>query len=168
MRKFLPDIRTITRLALLLALTLAIQAFRLPTVVTGPLVNFMLILTTILTGTIGGVFVGFITPWIALLAGILAAPLAPAVPFIMAGNAVYCLIFGLLKKTKTGMWLAVLPASVVKFCVIGGAASYLLELPAPLTQVLLFPQLINALIGGAAAAAVGFYLLRILNTASVQ
>ena len=30
MRKFLPDIRTITRLALLLALTLAIQAFRLP------------------------------------------------------------------------------------------------------------------------------------------
>lgn len=168
MPKFLPDIRTLTRLALLLALTLAIQAFRLPAVVTGPLVNFMLILTTILVGTMGGVFVGLITPWIALLAGILAAPLAPAVPFIMAGNAVYCLISGLLMKTKTGLWLAVIPASMVKFFVIGGAAAYLLELPAPLTQVLLFPQLINALIGGAAAAAVGFYLVKILKAASVQ
>ena len=74
----------------------------------------------------------------------------------MAGNAVYCLISGLLMKTKTGLWLAVIPASMVKFFVIGGAAAYLLELPVPLTQVLLFPQLINALIGGAADAAVGF------------
>jgi uncharacterized membrane protein len=58
--------RTLTRTALLLALTIAIQYLALPAPVTGPMVNFMLALSVLLVGTAAGVFVGSVTPWIAL------------------------------------------------------------------------------------------------------
>ncbi|EEG77280.1 hypothetical protein [Dethiobacter alkaliphilus] len=138
----------LTRTAMLLALTLAFQALGLPTVITGPMVNFMLVLSVILVGTGGGVFIGTITPWIALLVGILPAPLAPAVPFIMAGNAILCLTVGVLSQSTAMRVLGVILGSLLKFAVIGGAASYVLTLPAPMAQMLTFPQLTNALLGG--------------------
>lgn len=152
------DTRTLTRTALLLALTLAIQAFRFPPVVTGPLVNFMLALSVMLVGTGGGMLIGFITPWIALVAGILPAPLAPAVPFIMIGNAVFCLLIGAFARNVRLRLAGVMLGAVGKFAVIGGAVSRVLTLPAPLAQALLFPQLTNALIGGYLAVSVAYTL----------
>ncbi len=142
-----------TRTALLLALTMVVQSLRLQATITGPLVNFMLIFSTLLVGTFGGVFIGSVTPWIALTVGILNAALAPAVPFIMLGNAVFCLLTGL-AANKSGyvQFITIIAGSALKFGVIAGAAAYILNLPAPITQVLMFPQLINALIGGLIAA----------------
>jgi hypothetical protein len=141
--------QVITRTALLLALTLAIQAFRLQPVMTGPLVNFMLILSTLLVGKAGGIFIGSVTPWIALATGILPTPLAPAVPFIMLGNALLCLVTGMAIKGSTYLRVTtIVIGSILKFFVIAGAATYVLSLPATLTQVLTFPQLTNAIIGG--------------------
>lgn len=160
--KFSPDIKMITRTALLLALTLVVQSFRFPPFVTGPLVNFMLILSTIMVGTAGGVFIGFLTPWAALLVGILPAPLAPVVPFIMFGNAFYCLLYGWLGGAGGRKWLGIGVASFAKFAVIGSAAQFILALPAPLVQILLFPQLLNALIGGVFAIGVGHHLKKVL------
>jgi hypothetical protein len=69
----------------------------------------------------------------------------------MAGNASYALIIGFvfnyLPATSGGI-TGVLAGSAVKFLIIGGAASYVLALPAQLTAALIFPQLYNALLGG--------------------
>lgn len=157
------SLKILTRTALLLALTLVLQGFRFPAFITGPLVNFMLIISTIIVGTGSGVIIGLITPWIALLAGILPGPLAPAIPFIMIGNGVFCLLFGLLHRDN---WrysvLGVSVGALAKFLIIAGAAQFVLSLPGPITQVLLFPQLVNALIGGFIALGVGRYLKKIL------
>ncbi|HHX77422.1 MAG TPA: ECF transporter S component [Firmicutes bacterium] len=142
-----------TRTALLLALTMVVQSLRLQPTITGPLVNFMLIFSTLLVGTAGGVFIGSITPWIALTVGILNPVLAPAVPFIMLGNAVFCLLAGLAaNKNSYLQFIAIIGGAVLKFGVIAGAAAFILKLPEPVTQVLMFPQLTNALIGGLVAA----------------
>ena len=63
------SVQQLTRLALLLALTLSVQSLRLPTPVTGPLVNLMLILHC-RHRTAGGVSI-LLTPWAALLLGII-------------------------------------------------------------------------------------------------
>lgn len=150
--------KELTRGALLLALTLAIQAFGFPPVVTGPLVNLMLALAVLLVGRAAGTLIGFVTPWVALAAGILPAPLAPAIPFIMLGNVVYCLLIGVF--SGRGVWhvVGVAAGALVKFAVIAGAASYLLTLPGPMTKALLFPQLVNALTGGLAAVSIAYAL----------
>ena len=146
------SVRLLARVALLLGITLAVQALRLPAPVTGPLVNLMLILSTALVEISWGVVIGLLTPWAALFLGILPPALAPAVPFIMAGNALYCLLFGLLNnRFKGGDLVGVGLASIIKFALIAAPAAYLLQLPTPLVEVLLAPQLINALIGGIAA-----------------
>lgn len=156
-------VKLLTRLALLLAITLAAQSLRLPPPVTGPLVNFMLILSTALVGTAAGISIGLLTPWAALLLGVIPPPLAPAVPFIMGGNALYCFTFGLLaQKGRAGAVLGGATGALLKFILIAGAARYLLALPAPLVEVLLLPQLFNALAGAAFAVPAAHYLQRIL------
>lgn len=153
-------IKFITRTAILLALTLAVQWLRLPTIFTGPLVNFMLIISTALLGIRGGALIGLFTPWIALLVGILPAPLAPVIPFIMLGNTAYCLLFGIgFRYIKWGGWVGLIAGSLLKFVIIAGAARYLLALPLPVAEALLFPQLINAVIGGALAVLCALYFL---------
>lgn len=160
--------KDLTRTAMLLALTLAIQAGQLPPVFTGPLVNFMLVLAVLLAGTKGGVLIGTITPAVALLVGILPAPMAPAVPFIMAGNAVLCLITGAFANTATMRSVGVVLGSFAKFAVIGGAASFVLTLPAPMAQMLVFPQLTNALLGGLFAVSMAYTLVWATSTHKQQ
>lgn len=158
------SVRQLTRIAMLLALTLSVQLLRLPAPVTGPLVNAMLILSTAVAGTAGGVGIGLLTPWVALLLGIIAPVLTPAIPFIMAGNALYCSCYGALaEKIKGGSWIGMILGAALKFALIGGAARYLLALPPPAAGALLLPQLLNALIGGAAALPLAQYLRRFLH-----
>ncbi|HHW73729.1 MAG TPA: ECF transporter S component [Firmicutes bacterium] len=158
------SVQQLTRLALLLALTLSVQSLRLPTPVTGPLVNLMLILSTAVIGTAGGVSIGLFTPWAALLLGIIPPPLAPAIPFIMLGNGLYCFSYGSLAgKAKGGPWIGIALGSALKFVVIAGAARHFLTLPPPAAGALLLPQLINALLGGIAALAPARYLRRLLR-----
>ncbi len=159
-------VRRLARIALLLSMTLAVQGLRLPAPVTGPLVNLMLILSTALAGTTGGVLIGLCTPWAALFLGILPAPLAPAAPLIMAGNAAYCLSFGAFSTRFPG-WAGALPGvaagSVLKFVLIAGGARFLLVLPPPLVEILLLPQLLNALLGGLVALPPAFRLSAVAN-----
>lgn len=160
------SVRRLTRIALCLAMTLTVQGLRLPAPVTGPLVNLMLILSTALTGIAGGGVVGLFTPGMALFLGILPAPLAPAVPLIMAGNAVYCLSFGFFSTRFPG-WAGALSGvavgSILKFAFIARGVRFLLSLPAPLVEMLLLPQLVNALFGGLLALPAAFRLTTVLN-----
>ena len=56
--RIIVPVRMITRTALLLALTVAVQALSLPPVITGPLVNFMLVVASLAVGAAGGVMIG--------------------------------------------------------------------------------------------------------------
>ena len=143
--------RFLTRTAIFLALTLVLQGFRLPTFLTGPAVNLFLALAALWVGTASGVIIGLLTPWAALLLGILPAPLAPAIPFIMLGNAFFAFFVGLFLRgvpQKASQVLGVIAGSAVKFLIIAGATTYILTLPPPVSGALILPQLYNALLGG--------------------
>lgn len=83
----------ISRLALLVSLSLAIQVAGLPQPITGPLINMLLFLTAAMLGWIAGVILGCLTPLAALIRGQLPAVLAPLVPFIATANAILVLVY---------------------------------------------------------------------------
>lgn len=169
----------ITRTAVILALAVTVQLFRLPPpanqVVTGPLVNALLILAAILVGPGAGVLVGCLTPMIAYMFGIMA--FAPMVPFIMAANAVLVLVFYMVMRKKEDdklirlglvSVLAVVVASAAKFLVFYITVNYGIKLinfvlPGPAAAVFGVMQLYTALAGGALALLLGKYLSSYLS-----
>ncbi len=86
------DLQTIARTAVIAALAIAFQALNLRQPITGPGINAILYVASIYIGPVSGLMVGLLTPWVALLTGIMR--LAPAVPVVMAGNAVLALVSG--------------------------------------------------------------------------
>jgi hypothetical protein len=142
----------ITRSALLLALAIAVQSFKLPQPVTGPLVNAILFLATATVGTMSGVIVGLFTPVLAFVFGIMT--LFPAVPLIMAGNAVLALVYGILQKRPV---TGIVAASLAKYALLTLGVHYVLPLflskplPAKVISLLTTPQLFTALAGGVLA-----------------
>lgn len=149
--------RYLARVGVLLALALIVPMLGLPQPVTGPAVNAVLLLAALEVGPAGAASIGLITPWIALIRGQLPAPLAPAVPFIMAGNATIVLVYWLvvrLTRSRTlewGSWLGMALGALAKYLVISGAVNLLLHLPPKLAVAMGTPQLVTALTGGAAA-----------------
>lgn len=144
----------LTRTAVLLALTLAVQFLGLPQWFTGPLVNAFLLLSSSLVGMGSGVVIGLLTPWIALLRGILPPPLAPMVPFIMLGNALLVAVFSLIRRRNTTLGLstvALAAAAFAKYLLLSQAVRYLVEVPPRVAQAMQVPQLLTALCGGAIA-----------------
>ena len=152
-------LRFITRTALLLALLITMQALTkgFGQFVTGSWVNAILAVSVLLCGLGSGLTVAVLSPVLAFLLGI--APLAAAVPAIMVGNCLYVTVLYLL---RTKLLLAWPVAALVKF-----GAMYLLVcrlivqliLPgapqaAKLLTMFSWPQLVTALIGGAAALVV--------------
>jgi hypothetical protein len=117
-------VRQITRTALLLALAVAFQGLKLGQFFTGPLVNAVLYISAFEVGWPSGVIIGAITPLIALLVGILKPVLAPAIPFIMLGNALLVLVFW--KFRNFNSFIAVIAASTVKFGVLYISTAFLL------------------------------------------
>ncbi|NLA60864.1 MAG: ECF transporter S component, partial [Firmicutes bacterium] len=86
------EVRRLVYTAVLAALAVAFQLGTLPQAFTGPAINTILYVASIFVGPFSGVIVGFITPWVALMTGIMK--LAPAVPVIMIGNASLALVSG--------------------------------------------------------------------------
>lgn len=164
-------IRWITETAVMLALLVSLQALTKPMgqLVTGSCVNAILAVTVLTAGLSSGVTVALISPVLAFLLGI--APQILTVPAIMAGNTVYVVLLSLLAdpsgKQIGRQVLAWLGAAVCKFAVLYGIVVLLIcgvladallaagTLKQPLLQALpatfSWPQLITALIGGAAA-----------------
>ncbi len=163
-------VRWITETAVLLALLVVFQAVTrsLGQLVTGSCVNAILAVTVLLAGMSSGVTIALISPVLAYLLGITQQLVT--VPAIMAGNAVFVVLLGLIAGkgenvgTQVAAWLL---AAVAKFAtlyilvvkIICGIASASLlasgTLKAPMLQKLpgmfAWPQLITALIGGGVA-----------------
>ncbi len=154
----------ISRLAIILALTLVIQSGGFPQPITGPLINAMLLITASILGRIAGVLLGTLTPIVALIRGQLPPVLAPMVPFIVIGNGIFVFIFMLLirnftiKIRRTPYWtkslLALIPAALAKFLFLFLAVRIILPVifdihfPDKIVVVMSTPQFFTALIGG--------------------
>jgi len=146
------NVKTVTRVGILLALALVFQSIRLGQFFTGPAINAVLFIAAATVGVAGGVIIGAVTPWVALALGILNPVLAPAVPFIMLGNGLLVIAFHYLSGWNR--YAAVVGAAIVKFLVLSGAVRFILALNPKLSAALQVPQLITALIGGALALVV--------------
>ena len=155
--------RWITETAVLLALLVILQAVtkNAGQLITGSCVNAVLAVSVLAAGLSSGLTVALISPFVAFLLGI-GPQLLPIVPAIALGNAVYVLMLGCLIGKKVGMWrkgLALLGSAGAKFLtlylVVVKFLCSILPLKAPqvatFSTMFAWPQLITALIGGAAA-----------------
>ena len=155
-------VKKLVRASLLLVIAIIIQILgkNIPEInqfLVGPIVNAILIITAFVCGTWWGIGVGVLTPVIAWLVGQLPGPMAPFIPFIMIGNALFVIFFGILKnQQKWGKYIGLILGSFVKFLFLSFSAAKLITvfdigLPQKIASKLVImmgiPQLITALIG---------------------
>ncbi|SET19466.1 ECF transporter S component [[Clostridium] polysaccharolyticum] len=151
----------ITRTSLCAALLIIAQIASVSfgsTLLTGTIVNLVLIVSVMVYGLSTGLTVAFISPVLAKIFGI--GPMWILIPFIMSGNLVIILVWHFVcRKWKGGF-------GYIQACVGGAAAKFLvmylgivkvaipllLRLPKSkamaLSAVFFLPQLITALAGG--------------------
>lgn len=154
-------IRKLIRIVVLLTLTLMIQIIGLPQLITGPLINMMLLITALILDPVSGIILGVITPMLALLRGQLPPVLAPMVPFIMVGNAILVGVFSVIRGsrhknilTSVQIWIALILASLCKTLWLFLTARFLLplllgrQLPELMILAMSFPQFVTAVAGG--------------------
>jgi len=161
------DVKFITRTAVLLAITLIFQFLKMPQLITGSIVNAMLLIAAVTVGMWSGVSIGLLTPVIAFLVGIMGFPLL--IPFIMIGNGLYVVLFSIQKNKLIGMIIG----SLVKFIWLSLSVKYILQLfnvkvPLKIIQAFTTPQLITALIGGTLGIIVIALLENYFKKAKVQ
>ena len=157
----------ITRTSVFLALLIVLQAATTPlgnTLVTGSVVNMLLILSVMLLGLPSGTVIGVLSPVLAKLLGI--GPLWSLIPFIIAGNLSLILVWHFAGRKAAGgnkkfIYAAWLGAAAAKFAVlylgiVRFAVPVLLKMPkkqaAVVSAMFSYPQLATALAGGLAAA----------------
>ncbi|MCI8287009.1 MAG: ECF transporter S component [Lachnospiraceae bacterium] len=156
----------ITHTAVFIALLVVIQIVTAAlgnTIITGTLVNAVLIISVMTGGMWSGAAVAAVSPVMAKLLGI--GPLWSLIPFIAAGNLVLVIVWHFLGSRKgislfAARTAAVIAAAIVKFLVlylgiVKIAVPLLLKLPEPQAKVISgmfsISQLITALLGGIAA-----------------
>lgn len=156
----------ITYTAALIALLVVIQAVTAGfgnTIVTGTLVNAVLIIAVMTGGFWSGAVVALVSPVMAKLTGI--GPLWSLIPFIAAGNLALITVWHFVCRRRgipryAGRIGALIAAAVAKFLVlylgiVKVMVPLLLKLPEPQATVIsgMFsvPQLVTALLGGIVA-----------------
>ncbi len=122
---------------------------------TGPIVNAVLIVTVSLLGVQNAILLGLIPSTIALSVGLLPAPLAPMIPFIIISNAIYVLGFNYFREKN--FFGGIVVGSVLKFVFLWATSFIVVNLivqapiAAKVAGVMSWPQLATALIGGVIA-----------------
>lgn len=170
----------ITRTAALTALLIIMQAVTAPfgnTLVTGSIVNLILIISVMTCGMSTGITVAMISPICAKFLNI-GPSFWSLIPFIIVGNIVLVLLWNLIGNIKTTKFnlsyiIALVVAAVAKFLVlyvgiVKIAIPVFLNLPEKKAMVVSnmfsIPQLITALIGGILAIIILPVLKRAINT----
>lgn len=157
----------ITRTAIFIALLIIGQLVTTTlggnTIITGSIVNFILIISVMTCNLSTGLTVATVSPVFARLIGI--GPLWVLIPFIVLGNIVLILIWNYIgnrdfRKKYVSYIVAMIVSSVCKFLVLYISIAkitipYLLNLPDQqanmVSNIFSIPQLITALIGGVLA-----------------
>jgi hypothetical protein len=173
------NVQFITRTAVFIALTIVLQAATAPlgnTLITGSIVNMLLIVSVMTCGLASGLTVAAISPILAKFFAI--GPLWEIIPFIMLGNATLVVLWHFLGNRVAdhpimAYGIAMVLAAVAKFAVlyigiVQIAIPVLLQLPAQqatvISNMFSLSQLFTALVGGAVALAI----LPVLKKAAAQ
>jgi len=166
----------ITRTAVLIALTVVLQALTLQLgnqFVTGSVVNLMLIISVMTCGLATGLTVAAFTPILPTLLGF--GPLWPIVPFIAVGNMALVTVWHFIgNRNMSNVYIsygiamaagAVAKFLVLYFGVVQIAIPYILGFPSQslLSVMFSYPQLITAAIGGVCAMLLLPPLLKAIN-----
>jgi hypothetical protein len=120
--------------------------------ITGTIVNAVLFTSTILLGWPAAITIGILPSLFALTFGTLPQPLALMIPFIITSNAILVISFYFLKSKS--FWLAVLSASLLKFVFLLATSQIMINIALSgkvaksIAQMMSWPQLITALLGG--------------------
>jgi hypothetical protein len=165
------SVKTATTFLALAGLALALPFFIHLQLLTGPIVNAILILLLFLVDIRAALLVALIPSMMALAGGLLPAVLAPAVPFIMVSNAIFVLtidqIYNRMKNERQGYWLGVIMGAGLKFIFLFSSVSLISkllikqELAAKVAQMMSWPQFATAVAGGVIAWVVLKWLKRI-------
>ncbi len=152
-----PKIISLVYFSALLAVSIIAPLFHFQPI-TGPVVNACLFIAAALLGIQAGIMLGLLPSLIALSIGTLPAPLAPMVPFIMVSNAILVVSFAYLKEKN--FFLGIISASILKYLFLFSTSYIVIHLIAqkPIAQkaaqMMSWPQLTTALLGGLIAFAV--------------
>lgn len=173
----------ITRTALFIAILIVFQSLSasLGQIVTGSLVNLVLVTATLTGGLWSGLTVAAISPFFAFVLGI-GPKLIQLIPFIALGNIVYVLVVALVVKAFRTENNSMLFVSGITGVVIGALLKFatlyfgVVKIFIPLmgdglkqpqietfTTMFSTPQLITALIGGVVALPVAMAVRKILK-----
>lgn len=130
--------------------------------VTGTIVNALLLGSVILFGSSGALSLCFIPSIVSLSTGLLPWVMAPMVPFIVAGNVLLVLVFDFFRKKN--FFLGLVPGALLKFSFLFFVSNYLINffikqsVASKIAVMMSWPQLVTALLGG-----VVVYSLLVLN-----
>ena len=145
-------IATAIQLLVILALAALMPLFPLQQI-TGPLVNALLYIATVMLGVHNALLICFLPSIISISTGLLPPIMLPLIPVIIVGNILLVLMFSRFREKN--FWLGVGTASVLKFVFIYSLASILAQqmihqdkFAKLVSTMMSFPQLINALAGG--------------------
>jgi len=147
------DAQAITWFVGLLAVAAVIPHYVHNQFITGPIVNAVLFIATVVLGAGNAILIGLVPSVVALVSGLLPLPLAPMVPFIMISNAILILVFSGLRQTN--YWAGVFGGTLIKYAflyltstiVVGLISNQNIAAKAAATMMA-WPQIVTALIGG--------------------
>lgn len=138
---------------------------------TGPIVNALLIIVFFIVGIRSALVLCLIPSLMALVGGLIPAILAPVVPFIMIGNVIYIIsidrIYTYFINKKYAYLYGVVIGAIAKFIFIYFSTSFIAkliikqELMQKVAQMMSWPQLATAVMGGMIAWIVLKWLKRI-------
>lgn len=158
------NVRTMAQFLILASLAILLPFFVHLQWLTGPIVNAILIISLFLIGIRSAMVLAVIPSLMALAGGLLPAVLAPAVPFIMISNMIFVLaidfIYSRSVNTNKGYWVGVVIGSLLKFSFLFLSVNFIAkllikqELVFKVAQMMSWPQLATALLGGVMAWAV--------------
>lgn len=113
--------------------------------ITGTIVNAIIFLAVWRVGAVNAAFVAALPSSIALLRGLLPAPMAGLIPYIILSNIILIAVFFAAKKHPlTG----IVAASMAKFIFLFAISSFFVKAAGPLLTMMQWPQLATALAGG--------------------
>lgn len=152
------NVQSMTRFIALAGVAMFLPFFIHLQWISGPIINAILILILFLVGIRSAMVVALVPSLMALAGGLLPAILSPVVPFIMISNAIFVLsidrIYDWSKNSSRGYWIGVLTGAVLKFLFLYISVSFITkllikqELAVKVAQMMSWPQLATAILGG--------------------
>jgi hypothetical protein len=137
----------LTKASILFALAIVLQLLKLGQLVTGIGINTVLITAVVTCGLPWAAAIGFMTPVLAVLLGIQPPATVVLVPFIIAANIVYAVLFHFVRGYND--YVGVITAAFAKFILLYAAANIIITKLPPLVKLAFsFPQLLTASVGG--------------------